>query len=218
MDDRRRLPSSALRAIARLTLVAAWLALAPACAALAAGVAAGPTIDFRGRPGVELDGNAGVGMIYLGAGYERTAPIDSLLLGLQATLGVERRGKAVPVSLALFLEYLRLGAPASPWGLHARLGVGFGSWNGGALTIGLAIGPLRLLAQPDTMIDPVPAVGCATRAAYGERIAHGVDLSFRFLVDRQLLGLGGRAGVSHFRLGLLYDLQVERFEQMACTP
>jgi hypothetical protein len=191
---------------------------APGCAAVAAGGAIGPTIDLDGTPGVEVNGNAGLGLIHLGSGDQNTASIDTVLVGIQASVGVEHAHPLVPMSLQAYVEYLRMGAPSSPWGLHARLSTGFGSWNGGSVPISFTVGPQRLFTQT-AAISTTAGGQCLGRVAIGDRRAQGFDISIRTLLNRSLFGIRKDCPECHssFQLGLFYDVQVERFIQAPCA-
>ena len=132
---------------------------------------------------------------------------------------MERARPVLATSIQAFLEYARVGAPASPWGVHARISAGLGTWRHGAIQLGLSVGPLRLLRQ-DAIIDSNVDSACFGRAAFGGRVAQGVDLSIRLLLDRSLVGMGPPCPGcgSHLRFGLLYDIQGQDFLQFPCVP
>jgi hypothetical protein len=190
------------------------LIVSSGCAAFVAGGSAGPTIDMAGHVGLETRGDASLGLLYLEPGDERTTVIDTLLAGVAFTLGVERGRHHVPVSLETFVEYLRTGAPAAPWGFHVRVSLGVGSWRGGVVPIGVSIGPLYFMSQ-QAGITSTAGGPCFGRVAFGHRWVDGIDLSFRLLLDRSLVHAA--AWREAVRFGLAYDLRREWFIQAPCV-
>jgi hypothetical protein len=181
------------------------------------GGSVGPTLNLDGTPGLEVDGDVGAGLVFAGSGNADNAPIHTVMVGLQASIGVAPSHPRVPVSIQAFAEYLRLGAPAARWGGHVRLAIGLGTWNGGSVPISLIAGPLRFYSQ-DAIISDSPGDPCLGSVAFGYRQAQGLDLSMRLLLDRAVFKARAGNVPSRLQLGLFYTFQRERFVEFPCLP
>jgi hypothetical protein len=193
---------------ANLTTVLPALLLLPiSSCALSSSTAVGPTIYSDGHPGVEGNITAGAGPAFLDSPATQDRSINLFILGASLSLGAELSHPHVPVGLTAFFEFSRVGSPSSPFGFHARLGTGYGLWQGGGLPLALTLGPQWTTAQNHVSPD-----GCGAR-----RYTRGVDFQARRLFHAPILAdcpeCKGR-----WQYGLLYAQTYSDYLDLCMKP
>jgi hypothetical protein len=183
------------------------LGLIGACAASAA---VGPTIERGGI--VHIQGDGSLALQVPDGGFPTLAdpqhgPVDVWLMGFGGSVGLGARLSRTELTFDMFVEYMHVGSPESPYGYHVIIGCGVGGEfeQVPRLSLTLRAGGNRLAAEypPKNYYD----VGHAF-------VSNGVDLSLqlRATSDELFAGKGQlpvreRPPATPWQLGLFYVRQ-----------
>jgi hypothetical protein len=158
--------------------VIAITALISACAE-SHSFAIGPTIDGDGHVGIEAaeavgpivsGGESALDATDLDATGKRVAA-SFVVTGIRGAFGATNARPYGVASVGFYVEYLRLGVPASPWGYHATVSLNASTHGRGALFCALTMGPNRVATLRTRDTNEGDSTGVFT---------NGLDASVRY--------------------------------------